>query len=130
MYMYENIWKCMKMCENAWTCVKMHENAWKCMKMNEWMNSFWKVFFYQLGRELKEKNVQISISQKWFEISIPNFHQLLTSIGTRSVPNMKGIAHLKRLPRPWEVQNWNGHSGSIFWATPSKFGENSFPPKL
>ena len=92
--------------------------------------NFQKLFLYVVGDTWKKKNLQISISQKWFEISSPNFHHLLTSIGTRSVPNMKGIAHLKRLPRPWEVQNWNGRSGSIFWATPSKFGENSFPPKL
>ena len=82
-----------------------------------------KLFFYIVGDTWKKKNLQIWISQKWFEISILNFHHLLTSIGTRPVPNMKGIAHLKRLPRPWEVQNWNGRSGLNFWATSSKFWE-------
>ena len=57
-------------------------------------NNFQKLFLYQLGKELKEKNVQISISQKWFEISTPNFHQLLTSIGTHFAPNMKALGPL------------------------------------
>ena len=50
-------------------------------------NSFRKVFFVQLGRELKEKNVQISISWKWFEISTPNYHQLFTTMKTYFVKN-------------------------------------------
>ena len=58
-------------------------------------NNFQKLFLYQLGKELKEKNVQILISQKWFEISTPNFHQLLTSIGTRFAPNMKALGASK-----------------------------------
>ena len=58
-------------------------------------NSFWKLFLYQLGKDLKEKNAQILISQKWFEISTPNFHQLLTSIGTRFAPNMKALGASK-----------------------------------
>ena len=37
--------------------------------------------------------------------------------------NLKGIAHLKRLPCPWEVWNWNGHGRLNFWATPSKVWE-------
>ena len=73
-----------------------------------------KYFFYQLGRELKEKNVQISISQKWFEISTPNFHQLLTSIGTRFVPNLKtfGASDLDFPPKM--SKTLNGHGRSIF----------------
>ena len=35
--------------------------------------------------------------------------------------NLKGIAHPKRLPCPWKVQNWNGRGRLNFWATPSKF---------
>ena len=58
-------------------------------------NSFWKLFLYQLGKDLKEKNAQILISQKWFEISTPNFHQLLTSIGTRFASNMKALGASK-----------------------------------
>ena len=66
-------------------------------------NNFQKLFSFQLGGELRPKIFQFLISQKWFEISAPNFHQLLTSIGTRFVLNLKGIAHLKRLPCPFEV---------------------------
>ena len=43
------------------------------------------------GGHLEEKNLQISISQKWFEISTPNFYQLLTSIGTHFVQNFKAF---------------------------------------
>ena len=84
-------------------------------------NNFQKLFSFQLGGKLRPKKFQFLISQKWFEISAPNFHQLLTSIGIRFVPNLKGIAHLKRLPCPWEVWNWNGRGRLNFWATPSRF---------
>ena len=43
-------------------------------------NSFRKLFLYAKGKELEWKNDKIWISQKWFEISTPNFHQLFTSI--------------------------------------------------
>ena len=42
-------------------------------------NSFPKLFLYAKGKELEWKNVKFWISQKWFEISTPNFHQLLYS---------------------------------------------------
>ena len=73
-------------------------------------NSFQKVFFYQLGKELKEKNVQISISQKWFEISTPNFHQLFTSIVTRFVLNLKafGALDLDFPPKMSKTSNGRG----------------------
>ena len=93
-------------------------------------NSFWKVFSFQLGKELKVKNIQFRISQKWFEISTPNFHQLLTSLGNRFVPNMKALGALDLHFPPKTSKTSNGHSGPIFWATPSKFGENLFFPKL
>ena len=51
-------------------------------------NNFQKLFSFQLGGKLRPKIFQFLISQKWFEISAPNFHQLLTSIGTRFVPNL------------------------------------------
>ena len=93
-------------------------------------NNFQKLFFYQLGRELKEKNVQISISQKWFEISTPIFHQLFTWIVNRFVPNLKAFGASDLDFPPKTSKTWNGCSGSIFWATPFKFGENSFLSKL
>ena len=58
-------------------------------------NNFQKLFSFQLGGKLRPKIFQFSISQKWFEISAPNFHQLLTSIGTRFVPNMKAFKSLE-----------------------------------
>ena len=89
-------------------------------------NSFWKVFSFQLGRELKVKNIQFRISQKWFEISTPNFHQLLTSLGNRFVPNMKALAASDLdFPPKASKTSW-GRGRPIFWATPSEFGENPF----
>ena len=78
------------------------------------MKIFRKLFFYQLGRELKEKNVQISISQKWFEISTPNFHQLLTSIGTHFVPNLKAFGALDLDFPPKTSKTSNGRGGPNF----------------
>ena len=91
-------------------------------------NSFRKLFFYIVGDTWKTKNLEFWISQKWFEISTPNFHQLFTSIGTRFVLNLKafGALNLNFLPKMSKTSN--GRSGSIFWATPFKFGENSFLP--
>ena len=39
--------------------------------------------------------------------------------------NLKGLAQKLGLPRPWQVQNWNGRGGLNFWATTSKFCENA-----
>ena len=77
-----------------------------------------------------KRNFRIWISQKWFEISTPNFHQLLTLLGTRFVLNMKALAALNLNSPPKTSKPSNGHSRPNFWATPSKFGENSFFPKL
>ena len=89
-------------------------------------NSFRKLFLYAKGKELEWKNDKIWISQKWFEISTPNFHQLLTSIGTHFVLNLKvfGALDLDFPPKPSKTSN--GCGGPNFWATPFKFGENSF----
>ena len=54
-------------------------------------NSFWKLFLYLFGDELKGQNLQFWISQKWLEISTPNFYQLSTSIKTRFVQKIKVI---------------------------------------
>ena len=54
-------------------------------------NNFQKLFSFQLGGKLRPKKFQFLISQKWFEISAPNFHQLLTLMGTRFESNMKAL---------------------------------------
>ena len=91
-------------------------------------NSFWKLFSFQIGGKFRPKKFQFSISQKWFEISAPNFHHLLTSIGTRFVPNMKALwaKNLNFQPKTSKTSNERGRP--IFWATPFNFGENSFLP--
>ena len=63
---------------------------------------------------------------KWFQISTSNFHHLLISTGTFFVLNLKaiGASDLDFLPKTSKTSN--GHSRLIFWATPFKFGENSF----
>ena len=57
-------------------------------------NNFQKLFLYLVGGTLKEKIFQIWISQSWLKISTPNFHQLLTYIGTRFVQNLKTLGAL------------------------------------
>ena len=78
------------------------------------------------GDELKRKNVKFSISQKWFEIPTPNFHQLLTLIGTRFVPDMKALDALDLDFLPKTSKTSTGRGRPIFLATPSKFGGNLF----
>ena len=85
-------------------------------------NSFRKLFFYIVGDTWKTKNLKIWISQKWFEISTPNFHQLLTSIGTHFVPNLKAFGALDLDFPPKTFKTSNGRGRPIFWATPFKFG--------
>ena len=89
-------------------------------------NSFWKLFFYIVGDTWKTKNLRFWISQKWFEISTPNFHQLLTSIGTHFGLNLKAFSALDLDFLPKTSKTSNGHGRSNFWATPFKFGENQF----
>ena len=88
-------------------------------------NSFWKLFLYIVGDTWKRKNLRFWISQKWFEISTPNFHQLFTSIGTHFVLNLKAFGDLDLDFLPKASKTSNGHSGPIFWATLFKFGMNS-----
>ena len=44
-----------------------------------------------MGKKLERENVQCLISQKWFETSTQNFHQLLILIGTRFVQNLNAL---------------------------------------
>ena len=89
-------------------------------------NSFWKLFLYLVGGTLRKKNFQFCISQRWLEISTPNFHQLLTSMRTRFVQNLKDIGGLDLDFPPKVSKTSKGHGGPIFWATLLKFGENAF----
>ena len=88
-------------------------------------NSFWKLFLYLVGGTLRKKNFQIWISQSWLEISTPNFHQLLRSIGTRFAQNLKALGASDLDFPPKASKTSNGRGRSIFWATPLKFGENT-----
>ena len=91
---------------------------------------FWKLFLYIVGKELEEQNGQIRITQKWLEISTPNFHQLLTSMETRFVQKIKviGAQNLNFPPKTYKTSK--GRGGPNFWATPLKFGENWYWSKL
>ena len=93
-------------------------------------NNFQKLFLYLVGGTLKKKNFQIWISQSWLEISTPNFHQLLTSIGTHFVQNFKALSASDLDFPPKVSKTSNGRGRSNFQATPSKFGENSFLSEL
>ena len=82
--------------------------------LNVFGGKFLKIIFYIVGDTWKKKNLQIPISQTWFEISTPNFYQLLTSIVTCSVLNMKalGASDLDFPPKTFKTSN--GRSGPIF----------------
>ena len=59
------------------------------------------LIFYLVGGKLKRQNIWFWISQKWIEISTPNFHQLLTSMKTRFALKIKviGAQNLDFLPK-------------------------------
>ena len=78
-------------------------------------NSFWKLFLYIVGDNWKNKNLQFWISQKWFKISTPNFHQLFTSIVTRFVPNLYRIW----ISRQKRLKLQMGVAGPFFEPCPS-----------
>ena len=78
------------------------------------------------GGDLKVKIGQSWIAKKWLEISTPKFHHLYISIETRFSPNLKVLGAKEMDFPPKMFKTSNGHSGDIFWATPSKFGEISF----
>ena len=58
-------------------------------------NNFQKLFSYIVGDTWKRKNLRFWISQKWFEISTPNFHQLLYSWEINFPPNLMLLATSK-----------------------------------
>ena len=93
---------------------------------SRYKNNFQKLFLYLIGGELKRQNSQFWIAGKWLEISTPKFHHLCISIETRFSPNMKALGAKEMDFPPKTFKTSNGHSRPIFWATPSKFGENSF----
>ena len=83
-----------------------------------------------MGDTWKKKNLQFSISQKWFEILALIFHKLLAFMGTRFVENLKALDALDLDFPPKKLKTSYGCGRRIFWATPFKFGENSFLPDL
>ena len=127
---------CVSLCEYPCLCMFKLSKFEECLMMETlviWKTLSWTYgkktvfedfFFYIVWDTWKKKSFQFWISQKWFEISTPNFHQLFTSIGTRFVPSLKafGASDLDFPPKTSKPSN--GRSGSIFWATPFKFGEN------
>ena len=56
-----------------------------------------------MGKELERQNVHFRTSQKWFEMSSPNFHQLFNSIDTNFAPNLKALGSviIKRSYKPF-----------------------------
>ena len=91
-----------------------------------WYKNNFQKLFYTAVRALwgrKIFNFEFLIV-RWFEISTPNFYQLLTSTKTRFIKNLKaqGASDLDFLPK---TSTSFGRGRPIFWTTPSKFGENS-----
>ena len=109
--------------KHIWEIKNWRFFSYKCPPLEK--NCFWKLFFFQVGDSIKEKNLQFWIS-KWFEIYKPNFHWLYTSIRTCFVENLKalGASNLNFPTKTSETSN--GHGRPIFWATPSKFEANLF----
>ena len=70
------------------------------------------------------------MSKKCFEISLPNFHQLLIFMGTPFVENLKALGVLNLDFPPKMSKNSNGHGRPNLYATSPKFGKKSFLPKL
>ena len=56
-----------------------------------------------MGDRKKRKIVEFLISQKWFELSKPNFHQLLTFILTCFVQKKK--SKMDYLPKTFKTSN-------------------------
>ena len=63
-------------------------------------------------------------TKKWIK------HHLFVYKRSKNDQNFKDLAQKLRLPCPWQVQNWNGRGGRNFWATTSKFWENSYFLKI
>ena len=88
-------------------------------------------FLYHLGAILKKKkkllsnfSFHVEDTEKWLK------HHFFVYKKSISDQNFKGIAQKIGLPCPWEVQNWNERGGRNFWATTSKFWENSYFLKI
>ena len=88
-------------------------------------------FLYHLGAILKKKknlfsnfSFLVEDTEKWIKHHFFVYKKSITD------QNFKGIPQKIGLPCPWEVQNWNGRGGRNFWATTSKFWENSYFLKI
>ena len=79
-----------------WVC-HVHLKFWRFLAGNPNLDAPRTLIFgtKRGGIERNRKDAKFWISQKWFEISTPNFHQLLTSLGTRFVPKIKVLGASK-----------------------------------
>ena len=63
---------------------------------------------------VKKNNIQFRMSQKLFEILTPKFHQLLASLGTCFVQNMKVLGGQQLDFMPKEFKKFNGYVRTNF----------------
>ena len=98
----------------------------------KWYKKSWLwTIIYHLGATPEKKkqffsnfSFPVEDTEKWIK------HHFFVYKKSISDQNFKGISQKIGLPRPWEVQNWNGRGGHSFWATTFKFWENSYFLKI
>ena len=86
-----------------------------------------KSLIFTIGGPFVSSNFQFFLNFWLLDRDTENFIKYHLFIYKRSMfdQNLKGLAQKLGLPRPWQVQNWNGRGGLNFWATTSKFCENA-----
>ena len=98
----------------------------------KWYKKSWLwTIIYHLGATPEKKkqffsnfSFPVEDTEKWIKHHFFVYKKSITD------QNFKGIPQKIGLPRPWEVQNWNGRGGHSFWATTSKFWGNSYFLKI